>query len=346
MRELPKGVLIKNGYVQVTIMHRGQMYYKTFGRDSSIARQLAGIHAAEKYKEILMGRAGIKKEPMTLKFKTARALFYDRHYETYRDPETGNPRTEGSKCSAKGFLVTLGHFFDNFYLQDIKVATIKRYQDQRLDGDKVTKATFNREKGMLSSVFTQFKRWAAEEVIDPIKLPEENPCEFVKTMQENKRTRVADTWELAEAYTWCQNNDYNLWETIEKALLTALRKGDLVGLDGSLTVKGIQQKTGEKFDLPITLDKPVDVVNFDRRWDALRKAMGWMKGQAKHTTWHDLRHWAPTLLGEQGFSIKIIQHYTGHKKEETAERYVNMRRKSLEPAVDVVQRELKRIKEL
>lgn len=326
-------------------MHHGRIFCKSFGKDSPLARQLASIKAGEVYKDILMGKSGITKEAKTLKFKEATKIFYKRHYEDYRDPTTNAPRSEHAKQVADSMLFNRLAFFNDFYLHEIKVADVKRYKEKRLSFDKVENATFNREKGILAALFNQFKSWIAEELIDPIKLPDVNPCEFVQTLQENKRERVPDTWELAEAYTWCQTNDYGLWEAIESALLTALRKADLIALDNKLTVKGIQQKTGEKFDLPIVLDKPVDLSDFNKRWNALRTAMGWMKNQAKHTTWHDLRHWAPTLLGEQGFSIKIIQHYTGHKKEETAERYTNIRRKALEPAVKTVREAIERLKD-
>lgn len=335
------------GYVQVRIMRKGRyLPAKNFGPDSPLAREVAAIYAAEQYKKILLGTIGVTAEPKRMKFLEARQVFYTRHYELYKDESTNLPRSDNAKRTAKDFLNTLGKFFDGYYLNEITVKLVKQYRTQRLDVQKVSNATFNRERGILQAVFNQFKTWIMEEQLEPIKLPAENPCEFVSALLENKRERVPDTWELAAAYSWCQANDVSLWAGIESALLTALRKQDLVDVTGQLTVRGIQQKTGEKFDLPITLEKPVDLTNFKPRWNALRTALGWMKGQPKHTTWHDLRHWAPTFLGEKGFSGKIIQNYLGHSREETSERYTNVRRKALMPAVDVVKAELERIKEL
>lgn len=346
-KELPQNVRLINGlYVQVRIMRHGRLYTKNFGLDSSLARELAGIHASEKRKEKLMGLAGIRATAKRMKFAEARKIFYIRHYEKYRDPSTHAPRTEGSKRSAQDILNILGAYFDTYFMDEIKAQNVENFKTLCVETNALSYATFNKYRGILYSVFAELENWITLEKITPIQLPAVNPCKAVGTLVANERSRVPDAWELAAAYTWCQTNDVGLWDAIEKALLTALRKQDLVALDGTLTVKGIQQKTGEKFDLPITLDKPVDLTNYRRRWNALRNAMGWKAlGTPKHTTWHDLRHWAPTMLGESGFSTKIIQNYTGHSTEASAERYTNVRRKSLEPAVDVVRKELERIKE-
>ncbi len=345
MAKLPRGVRIVNGYVQVRIFRRGRyLPAKNFGPNTPTAIEVAAVYAAEQYKNLLLGKIGVKPEAKRLRFGAGRELFFTRHYLNYRDESTQAPRSDNSIRTAKDFLKTLGKFFDGYYMDEVTVKLVKQYRTQRLEVDKVSHAAFNRERGMLQAMFTQFKTWALEEQIDAIKLPEENPCEFVSALVENKRERIPDTWELAAAYEWCQRHDASLWTGIESALLTALRKQDLVDLGGLLTVKGIQQKTGEKFDLPITLQKPVDLTNFKKRWNALRKALGWLKGSPKHTTWHDLRHWAPTFLGEKGFSGKIIQNYLGHSREETSERYTNIRKKALMPAVDVVKQELERIK--
>lgn len=346
MNKLPKGLRVTRGYLQYRRMYKGRyMPTKNFGRDNPLNRQVAAIYAAEKEKDILLGIIGLKAPPGRMKFKEARVIFYTRHYDTYRDPETNQPRSKNSKRTAKDFLNTLASFFDGYYLDEITVKLVKQYKAYRLEQCGVGHSAFNRERGILQAIFTQFKNWVMEEQVNAVKMPAENPCEFVSALIENKRERVPDTWELAEAYAWCATNDPELWNGIESALLTALRKQDLVDLAGNLTVKGIQQKTGEKFDLPLTLDKPVDLSNFKPRWNALRLALGWLKGSAKHTTWHDLRHWAPTFLGESGFSAKIIQSYLGHSREETTERYTNIRRKALVPAVDVVKAELERIKQ-
>ena len=67
--------------------------------------------------------------------------------------------------------------------------------------------------------------------------------------------------------------------------------------------------------------------------------MGWTeftddgKPNPRHTVWHDIRHWGPSLLGEAGFSSDFIRHLTGHASREMADHYTHLRESKLEEAV-------------
>src|SRR5579864_3157035 len=55
---LPKGIIVDHGYLQVRIHHGGKTYCKNFGKDCTMARELAMIHLAKKREEILLGKFG------------------------------------------------------------------------------------------------------------------------------------------------------------------------------------------------------------------------------------------------------------------------------------------------
>jgi integrase len=350
---LPRGLQCDRGYLCIRLKTPEGPYFKACGPHTKDMEQIAAIALNDIRKQQYLNVFKLPKVANRWKFKQVRELFYKLHYEQYRNPSTKQPRTDVSKKAAKSMLNLIGKHFDSHYWDTITPVTMSNYLDKLL-ARGVTHATYNKHLGYMEQIYKQMTAWIELRKVHPIVMPSADPTSVLTRLAENKRTRIADTFELADVYTWCQENDLEFWHALESALLTALRKSDLVALDGSLTVKGIQQKTGEEFDLPITLERPVSYSQavFLGKWNKVRAHMNWLiepiVGHSKphrHTTWHDLRHWAPTMLGEKGFSGKIIQAYTGHASPEMSDRYINIRRKALEPAVDAVRQEIASIKQ-
>ncbi len=344
--KLPRGVRLDHGSVQVRLYHNGSyVLCKNFGPPCDESLDAAARAYLDAKLRIREGRWGVKREARQIKFKEARTLFYKRHYLDYRDPSTGKPRTEGSKSVAGYCLESLGSTFDGHWLHEIGIKEIKAYKEECIDAG-LAAATFNKYRMFLSSMFSQFNHWGLENADSAIRLPVDqgggflNPCDHVPTLNENKRERVPSVEELKKAHLWCVQNNQNLWYAIEMALLTALRKSDLLGLTGN--VSGIQGKTGDTFELPLTIAKPIEYSR--KAWDRLRAFMGWLPESPLHTTWHDLRHWAPTLLGIEGFTGKQIQAYTSHKSEDALARYININKGQVPAMLEQVQRQLTAIK--
>ncbi len=333
--------------MQVRLFHGGiYALCKNFGPVSPESLDAAAKAYLEAKQRIREGKWGIKREAKAIKFKEAADIFYKRHYEGYRDPSTGKPRTDGSKSVAAYNLASLSAHFGGKWLHEIGIKEIKAYKEECVDEKGYAAATFNKHRMLLSSLFSYFKNLAAESPADAIRLPTDsdgnglNPCDFVPTLTENKRERVPAVEELKKAHLWCVENDQELWYAIEMALLTALRKSDLVGLTGE--VKGVQKKTGGAFNLPTQLDR---AVSYSRTsWNRLREFMQWLPDQACHTTWHDLRHWAPTLLGVSGFTGKQVQAYTGHASEAALARYINVKKEHVPAMLEQVKQQLATIK--
>ncbi len=182
-----------------------------------------------------------------------------------------------------------------------------------------------------------------------VALPQKNPVTVAKAAigQRNRselpfrRTRVLSKEEMQTVKAWCMEKVPSFWDDIKMAMLTSLRKADLLALKGGDKVSGIQGKTQQPFDLPITLERSVNPRGLRTRWDALRADLGWDKrGTPQHTTWHDLRHCGPTLMAEMDISSRIIQSVLGHSRPEMSERYTNVRQKAMQPAIDALRQEL------
>lgn len=329
------------------LFHRGQyVLCKNFGPPTDESLDAASAAYLEAKKRIREGQWGIKREPRAIKFSEARTIFFTRHYLQYRDPNTHAPRTDGSIQRTRTNLELIGRYFDDYWLHEIGIKEIKAYKERAIEDLGWAAATFNKHRMFLSSMFVQLYSWSVEDAAFAVRLPIDtngsfrNPCDQVATLTENKRQRVPSAEELTKAHEWCKVEAPGLWYAIEMALMTALRKSDLLGLTGE--VKGVQKKTGDRFSLPITLEKPVEYSK--HQWNRLRDFMGWKINGGSHTTWHDLRHWAPTLLAKKGYSVPQMQSYTSHKDPKALMRYINLHSNSVPDMLENVKKELRSIR--
>lgn len=257
--------------------------------------------------------------------------------------------------------------FGRFPFHELPSSEISIWREKRLktclvhkDGHKINVdkskcrlikfSTVNREQTALHSVYSSILRWVKlkKEGFPRIIIPAENPCKGVPKPSEKifARERVPEYSELKVAKDWCIQNDPELWKTIVGATVTMLRKSDFKGVQESGAVDGIQSKTGRKFKVRSQFPIPDSLVNWRKRWEALQKAMGWTEYQEdgtvnpKHTVWHDIRHWGPSLLGEAGFTSDFIRLLTGHASREMADRYTHLRESKLEEAVGMIQQKM------
>lgn len=242
------------------------------------------------------------------------------------------------------------------YFKD-KVLTAITYQDVATywlnwikNGKKTS--TANKHVMLLHCIYERFKFWngmVPEVMPEKIALPEINPVGVAKeylgrkrmsTTFMNRKRRVSDE-ELRTAKAWCMSNDPPLWEAIKMAVWTALRKSDLQQLRKGFQVDLIQNKTGEQQVMPIPLRHVPEFGNLQLRWNYLRGAMGWLKKDTPlHTTWHDLRHCAPSMLADEGFSSQVISQYLGHTNEKMSRTYTHPSGSLLIPAVKFLEQKL------
>jgi len=145
---------------------------------------------------------------------------------------TKAPRTQIDNLSE---IKNLVKFFGKMLPANIKPKHVYAYMDAR--GEKA-KTRANREKSLLSSVFSSMIRWGAVE---------SNPCKEVKSFTEKARDRYVEDWEYQAVLSLAQPI---MHAAMEIAVITGMRQGDILKLKFSdLTETGIpltQNKTGKK----------------------------------------------------------------------------------------------------
>lgn len=246
--------------------------------------------------------------------------------------------------------------FGKYPFHELPPSSIAIWREKRLE-DYVDKAklhkikfsTVNREQTALHSVYSALIRWVTLQKtgVPKILLPAENPCKGVQKPSEKifARERVPEFEELKAAKDWCTKNDPELWQTIFRATVTMLRKTDFKDVQESGATEGIQGKTGLRFKVRAHFPNPISLVNWRKRWEALQRAMGWTefidgKPNPRHTVWHDIRHWGPSLLGEAGYTSDFIRRLTGHASTQMADRYTHLRESKLEEAVAMIAKKM------
>lgn len=313
MRALPRGIRIDHGYVQVRIMHKGRYYHKNFGYDSPLARELAGIHLAEKRKEILMGTFGIVKVLDEKTFEQVASLYFS-IWSKELDAE-GKP-AHGSADTVRQFISGPLRYFWQMLFHEVRPVDVLRWRQLRLK--TVLGTSVNREQAVLSSIFSHIERWVKTEQIDAFKLPAENPCKSVEKAPNRKRQRVLSILELKALKAAClEANDHDLWEICEMALKSLLRKKDLFALEAGLDIDTVQAKTGRPIHLPVDVLKPLRYKNFRRRWVAVRQSARLVDVQFR-----DLRKTGANLLKMKAHSQKMISEFLGHASTRTTEIYM------------------------
>lgn len=330
------------GYVQVRIMHKGQYYHKNFGVDSALARTLAGIHLAEKRKEILMGRFGVAPEAPSKGF-TETARLYFSMWSQEKDPN--GHILHGSADRAERIInSSLIPYFGRLAFESITPSVVLKWRGHRLR--TVLGTSVNREQAVLSSIFSHMEQWVQNKEIPAIKLPRDpasgtvlNPCATVDKAPNRKRKRVLSILELKGLKAACVAlDDLDTWEICKLALKSLLRKKDLEHLEAGEDIDITQAKTQTNVHLPVGVARPLNFKNFKRRWNAVRRAAQlevWLPNGKMDTErtvqMRDFRKTGLNLLKNMGYSMKLMSEFAGHADEKTTEIYMVKDAEHLKP---------------
>ena len=333
--KLPKGIRIDKGYIQVRIFHKGLMYCKNFGKESSFAIECAKIHLAEKRKEILLNKFTAGRKLESKKFHEVCNIYFNK-WSQQLSSDGINKHTNSSLKSCKGMLNhSLLPFFGKMQYDSIRPSDIQRWRNDRLTNILGTSA--NREQAILSSLFSYIEAWVKTEQIKPFKLPCDpetgkvwNPAKYIEKAPNSKRERILTTQELQILKQACiQTNDYDMWEICKMALKSLLRKKDLMHLEAGHTIDINQAKTGNRINLPIQVLRPLNYINFRKRWEYVRKSAGLQNCQFR-----DLRKTGATLLKMKNHSNKLISEFLGHTNTDTTELYLVKTADHLKPLAE------------
>jgi integrase len=156
--------------------------------------------------------------------------YFDR-YEKEIIP-TKAPRTQQDNLSE---INNLKQAFGKMLPENIKPKHIYAYMDAR---GATAKTRANREKSLLSSVFSYMIRWG---------IVETNPCSVVKNFKETPRDRYVEDWEYQAVFALATPV---MKAAMELTAIGGMRQGDILNLKYSdITEAGIplkQGKTGKK----------------------------------------------------------------------------------------------------
>lgn len=315
MKSLPKGLrLIPGNYLQVRVFSKGMAYTKNFGKDSPFARELAEIHIAEKRKEILMGKFGIRRENESKTFAEVGEIYFQ-IWGTAIDPNGKSIRSLRNVDRTRAvFRRVLAASFGRREYASISPLDIQRWRETRLE--KVGGTSVNREQNVLSSIFSSIEQWIKLGKIDSFAIPEQNPCKFVEKAKIVKRERIASPYEISKLKLAAKElGDYSGCENICLALKTTLSDKDLRTLKFGDAVDLKRSKTGVRVLIPIIVTHHPDWTNWNPRWYKIREKAG-----CKDLQWRDLRKSGGNLLvGET--DIKLLSQYMGHANQRTTEEF-------------------------
>lgn len=314
-----RGLRIVRGYVQIRIIHKGQYYHKSFGRDCPLARELAQIHLSEKRKEILMGRFGVRVELPSKRFDEAARLYFS-VWAQEKDAE-GKLKHRAAKEAGRVIETNLIPHFGKKHFEEVRPLDVVKWRESRLR--TVLGTSVNREQAVLSSIFSHLSDWVRTEAIPAFKLPRDeegiviNPCASVERAPNRKRKRVLSILELKRLKEACYAlKDEDMWEICGMALKSLLRKKDLFSLETGGTIDIIQAKTQQRVNLPVR-SVPLNYANFRKRWEAVRKA-----ARLEDCQFRDLRKTGANLAKMKGHSQKLIQEFLGHASQRTTDIYM------------------------
>jgi integrase len=330
-KALPKGIVINRDYVWVRFYPKGLKEFKRLiGPASQPGMVDLAISVLNDYRELTRCQkfdAQPKEKRVTV--EEAANLFMDIY---------------GKKKSDGGYMYNLyfnklSKFFDGQYLDQIDFSDVEKMRGWLEDKGR-TVATANRYQASLSCLFNVLKRAKKRKEIQPIRLPDENPCKFVTKPSERDRirNRILSFKEYHAFLDVAEQEGSSEGVRIFKgALMTMLRMGDLMSLkiDNvnhiSNRLSGIQNKTGKPFSIYVidelkeliatapSDDYVFDFTNFRPTWEHLRQKAGLHDFQFR-----DLRRSAATWIYKKGATLRSISHYLGHQSEEMTRRYIGI----------------------
>lgn len=328
---LPRGLKCDRGYLRIRIKEDGHWLPAIgCGPHTPKMEQIARLKLDDIRLKQKLGTLNLPQKIKRLRFCDALLVYHNKWFVDYRDPKTNKHRSAISTATTMSHLRALNSFFSDYFLDAITVKAILAYRKKRLEYDGVSHGTVNRDLAVLGSLLSKFKEWIEAEEISLIKMPVDkqgaacNPCTLIPDLEEMPRTIDYDYKDAIRRLYLASTElkDPGMWAIIETELDTTLRKNDLETYfklekqNGYVTLT--QSKTGTKVTLPeIQHPNWANVfVNFDIRWDRIRKAAGYP------TMWfRDLRKIGMLLLEELGHSPEDIASTAGHSDSKITKKW-------------------------
>ena len=191
---------------------------------------------------------------------------------------------------------------------------------------------------VLGHIFRSFEDWNEEKIPElngPLRLPKHNPAKlWRKQMKSHEKLELPDTRVLTYE-EWSK-----LWRHLtprsraicEVALQRFLRKADIKKISHASIVngqiKGVQQKTGGEFSVPIigSHSQKYDFTNFEREFERAQEAAGLLfpPDHPLHFSLKDLRRTGATWYYNRTKDLRRVQKMLGHRKLSTTERYLHI----------------------
>lgn len=191
---------------------------------------------------------------------------------------------------------------------------------------------------VLGHMFRSFEDWNEEgvpELNGPLRLPKHNPSkQWRKQMKAHEKLELPDTRVLTHE-EWSK-----LWrhltprarEICEVALQRFLRIADIKKISHASIVdgqiKGLQEKTGSAFSVPVigSHSHKYDFTNFHRDFTKAQEVAGLLfpPDHPLHFSVKDLRRTGATWYYNKTKDLRRVQKMLGHRKLSTTERYLHI----------------------
>jgi integrase len=329
----------KNGWWQARVRRHGQPDQSRTFRTKTEATKWATEVEAEMNKGMFVSARESERTTFADLAERFRTEFAPHHYKARED----------GKEAWRFQLDRLEEFFGEYALAAIDQKLVARYRDGRRrprEGSKrkaVGESTVRKELFMLSKVLEFGQREGG------ITLPRGNPVDHVRKPAEGRaRDRRLSAEEWAKLESECRRSRNRLlWPAVQLALETAMRQGELLGLqwqdiDRTRRVALLADtKNGEARGAPLTTGAlrvlealprslrgpviPVERLTLYHAFIAACKRAG-----ISDYTWHDLRHEALSRFAERGdLSLLELAEISGHKTLQMLKRYTHLQAEKL-----------------
>jgi len=227
--------------------------------------------------------------------------------------------------------------------------TITKYDVRDLLKRCKTASTSLKYLGILTHMYRSFQSWNEEGNVlkTKVKIPSMNPAVKWRAQMKSSQKKELPRTRVLTPGEWNQLKAHMKPRTLaicEIALKRFLRLADIRQISRMMIkgeiIEGLQQKTGEKFMVPVLANQPTsyDFTNFKREFKVglVAAAMDYPVNHPMHFTVRDLRRTGATWAYHKTKDMRSIQRMLGHTKMSTTERYLNVSDENLQGIAQVV----------
>jgi integrase len=275
----------------------------------------------------------------------------DRYVENYR----------GQKCFSRlkyYLMVEYRAAFGDRRLSEISYLDLETYRNRRKatptrTGKPRTDSTVNRQISTLRHMLNKAVEWGMLE-ISPF-----NNGSWLLLKENNHRLRFLTESEIEALLKACDDlKTYHLKPILETALLTGMRRGELLSLKWEQIRNGViyltETKSGKARQIPIN-DRLAEVLKEVRRGNQLKSPYVFCDSQGRRFMevkrsfasacrkagieafrFHDLRHTFASELFMIGASLKAVQELLGHASLAMTMRYAHLSHEHLKDSVNLL----------